>query len=200
MSGVATWQMAVRDALADGGCRTIAELAEMAGIDRKKVSTTMCRLILRGLAERVERGCFRLTERGMQSARDGEVIRSGPQKRHSGLTRPRRNSFRQRAWAAMRMSGKFTVPEILRLAARPGTRGGSADNLHRYLRALEQAGYVRRLPVRQRGTAPGSNGFIRWMLVRDSGPQAPTVRRDGSVLDRNTGEIIGEEGDHEQAA
>jgi len=100
----------------------------------------------------------------------------------------------------MRMSGKFTVPEILRLAAQPGVRGGSADNLHRYLRALEAAGYVRRLPVREPGTAPGSNGYVRWLLVRDSGPVAPTIRRDGTVLDRNSGEIISSGSKKKEAA
>jgi len=200
MSGVATWQMTVRDALAMGGCLTTAGLAEITGLDRKIISATLCRLILRGLVERVERGCFRLTAKGHLSAQRGEVIRSGPRRRHTGIKRSPRDTFRQRAWMAMRMAGKFTVPEILQLAGRAGERGGSADNLHRYLRALEQAGYVRRLPVRERGTAPGSNGYVRWRLIRDTGPLAPTVRRNGTIIDRNTGGIIGEEGRHEQAA
>ncbi len=194
--------MMVRDALADGACRTTAELAALTGLPTQKVANAAGRLILRGLAERVERGCYRLTEAGVASARSGEALRPGPRGPHGKRKAVQRQSFRQRAWAAMRMCGKFTAPEIMRLAARPGERGGSLHNLYRYLRALEAARYVHRLPVKERGTRPGSTGFARWRVMRDTGPLAPAYSvRDAALFDRNTGETIHlREGRHEQAA
>ena len=189
-TGVALVQMQIRHALADGSCRTTAELADVTGLSRKQVAKAAGALILRRLAERVETGCYRLTGAGMASEAAGEILKSGPRGRHTGRRALPRGTFRQRAWAAMRMCGRFTVPDLLRLAGRPGARGGSADNLHRYLRALERAGYIRRLPVRERGTRPGSTGFVRWLLVRDSGPACPALRPDGAVIDRNTGRVM----------
>ncbi len=191
-TGKAIHQMQIRRALADGSCRTTEELAEITGLSRRQVAKTTGRMILRRLVERVEIGCYRLTEAGLASEKAGEVLTSGPTRKHTGRRANPQGSFRQRAWAAMRMSGKFTVPDLLRLAARPGERGGTAHNLHRYLRALERAGYIRRLPVRESGTRPGSNGFIRWILMRDTGPECPALRNDGTLIDRNTGEIMEE--------
>jgi len=188
MSGIAVHQMMVRDALAAGMCRTTEELALMTGLPRKAVAKAAGKLILRGLAERVEIGCYRLTETGRASASTKEVLTSGPNRRLTAKVRPAPKSFRQRAWAAMRMCGKFTIPQIVQLASE-GQRHPH-DNLHTWFRALERAGYLRRLPVRERGTAPGSNGFIRWMLMLDTGPGAPMVRNDGTVVDRNTGEVF----------
>ena len=195
MSGIATWQMAVRDALADGRARTVSELATITGLEPAEVCKAAGKLILRGLLERQEIGCYRLTEAGLRSARRGENITCRP-RHYPGHPRPRRISFRQRAWAAMRMQRKFSVPELLQLAACPEERGGSAASLHRYIRALERAGYVRRLRSKQKGSRPGSNGFVRWVLVRDTGPFAPRVRQDETVVDPNL--VHG--GRHDEAA
>jgi len=76
----------------------------------------------------------------------------------------------------MRIQRRFTVPE-LQAAAEIGY-----SNALRYLRRLEAAGYVRKA----REHAPGRTAsFTLWLLVHDTGPQAPIPQRDGTVWDPN---------------
>ena len=201
MSGIATRMMRIRDALASREMTT-EELAAATGMDRRAVAATVGKLIMRGLAERLEIGRYRLTTAGEKSAARQEILTSGPKRKQTGRRRQPRNTFFQRVWAVMRMQRRFSVPELMQLAASPKERGGSVDSLHRYLRALEQAGYVRRLRSREPGTRPGSNGFVRWILVRDTGPVAPALRvRERQLIDRNTGRVIDlGEARHDEAA
>jgi hypothetical protein len=88
----------------------------------------------------------------------------------------------------MRLKGKFTIPALLELAARDEKNPRSAAG--RYVRLLERAGYLRRLPRRESGTSLTSNGFIRWALIRDTGINPPMPRRGGQeIYDPNTGEV-----------
>ena len=71
-------------------------------------------------------------------------------------------------------------------------QGGERDissNIGKYLRGLERAGYLVRMPKREAGTALTSNGFARWWLPddKDTGPRAPVLSvRKGTVYDPNT--------------
>ncbi len=64
--------------LADGACRTIDDLNDMLDLTRRQISDGAARLVLRDYAERVEIGCYQLTVAGLEAARQGEVITSGP--------------------------------------------------------------------------------------------------------------------------
>jgi hypothetical protein len=80
---------------------------------------------------------------------------------------------------------KGTIQDLLMMAGEDQGRG--YRSALKYLLFLERAGYLRKLPVRARGTAPTSNGFVRWLLVDDTGPEAPVVQPlKGEVVDRNT--------------
>lgn len=164
--------MTVRAALHDGACRTIDQLDALLPLTRRQISNGAARLIMRGQLERVEAGCYRLTPAGHEALARGEAITSGPIGPLTGRARkPLRDTLRQRAWTAMRMSGTFTIGDLIMAAGR-----GEADaetNLGRYLRHLKTAGYVAELPMRQRGTRPTSNGFKQFRLLRDTGPIAP---------------------------
>lgn len=88
--------------------------------------------------------------------------------------------IRQRAWQAMRILKVFTAYDI------QATAEVGRDNLKKYIQALAETGYLRKLKERQSGR---SMGHAKWRLVRDSGPKHPIARRDGSgVFDPNTGE------------
>lgn len=181
-------QTAVLNALASGRCLTMDQLAEaLPDLSRRPLSDAAARLIERGYAERVERGCFRATGAGLLAHQRGERITSGP-RGPMQRKRPVRNGLATRLWRAMRLKGKFTLPALLELATRDETQAESTAG--RYLRALERAGYVMRLSRRETGTSMTSNGFIRWSLIRDTGEQAPIARGDGSVYDPNTGEVM----------
>ena len=99
-----------------------------------------------------------------------------------------RETLRQRAWNAMRMSGAFTIGDIV-MAAASGSERDADNNLQRYFCALVKARYLTVLPVRARGTKPTSNGFKRFRLLKDTGPIAPVYRANkGCLFDHNLGE------------
>lgn len=181
---VATRQLPIVEVLAKGGCLTTLEIGEATGIERRRVADACCRLITRGWIARRERGCFELTTTGREALAAGETITSGPR---GTLTqaeprRPQRETGRDRIWRAIRISRKVSLADIETLT------GVSHANAARMVWALERAGYL--APLRpEPGTAPTSNGFRRWLLIRDSGPAAPVYRSAlGVVHDRNTGE------------
>jgi hypothetical protein len=187
MPGEATNQMKIRDAFAGEmltACITTEGFVRWTGLSHHAVGKATGGLLLRGYLQREERGCFTLTEAGKASLLAGEILTSGPQGPHTGKT-PKRNqaALRDKAWRALRMMGKATIPDLMERASL-GTERAGQNNLHRYLRALGRAGYVRELPRRAAGDALTSNGFKRWMLIRDTGPQAPIFRKTG-IYDRN---------------
>lgn len=171
-------------------CKTITVLSEDLNLNRRQISDAARGLIRKGYLERVELGCFQLTGDGQAAANRGEQITSGP---NAGFKVPRRalpNTLRQRAWNAMRIQRRFTVHDIL-TAATTGDEVRAQNNLQRYFKALCDGGVLRRLPKRQAGSAPTSNGFAQYTLVRDLGRIAPSYRaKAGSLVDHNTGAEI----------
>jgi len=172
--------------LGDGSCRTIDELDRMLALSRRQISDGAACLVMRGLLERIEVGCYQLTPAGREAAARGDIISAGPWKPDTTKARkPWRNSFRQRAWNAMRMSATFTIGDIAMAAAR-SEDANPQNNLQRYFRLLCTAGYLADLPARQRGT-----GFKRYRLIRDTGPLAPSFSdKNSAIHDHNTGGFV----------
>lgn len=186
MAGTATHQIAVLGAIGRGHL-TMDQLAEHLPMTRHAISKAACRLITRGMLDRVETGEYRLTASGERTLADGIALKSGPSGPRPGVSRVRRDSFRQRAWAAMRLQKRFEAASIVAIAARADdTDPGS--NLGRFIRRLVATGYVVELPARKRGAALTSPGFKVYHLLRDTGPTAPADHRSGGLFDRNTGE------------
>lgn len=190
--GNATNQQALIAALPAGACLTVEEMTGVVALDRRVIVKTAAALVTRGLLERVERGCFQLTAAGVEVQAGKVPLKSGPRGQHTGQRKGCRSTLRVRLWRAMRTAGKFSVPDLLMLAAK-GSEKSAQSNAQRYLKALERAGYLHRLSARQKGTALTSNGFTRWTLLRDSGPDAPIIRlttnNDWEVYDPNTREV-----------
>jgi len=184
-----TLSNAVLDRLSDGQCHTIDHLDHaLADHVRREIVKCAGRLVLRGLLERVELGCYQLTEEGKRAVASGEMITSGPYRPDRGRSRKPRDSMRQRAWQAMRMSGAFTIGDIA-IAAASSKDYSPERNLQKYFRALRAAGYLIELPIRARGTALTSNGFKRFRLMKDTGPIAPVFRQaQKSIFDHNLGD------------
>ena len=89
---------------------------------------------------------------------------------------------RQRAWVAMRVHREFTVPEIL------ATSGASYDNLRRFVRQLENTGYLLRLESNQSGHAGSSS---RFRLIRDTGPKVRlSSGRESGMYDPNGDQVF----------
>ena len=153
-------------------CLMIGDIADDLGLTHGQVSQAAALLIARGYLERIERGCFRATPAG-RAARDAGVrIVTGVTGPTRALRVPKRTTIRQRAWNTMRITRTFTVADLTTAVAREGD-GDVEENLRRYVAALARAGYLARAARRRPGTAPGSNGFAVYSLVRDTGPVAP---------------------------
>lgn len=182
-------QTAVFNAIRPGICLTLDQLAEALPDHRRRplINATR-RLIERGWVERVERGCYQLTAAGGDAQAAGLEIKSGPRGGFERKT-PVRNSLNTRLWRAMRLKGKFTIPALLELAAKD--EKNPYQGAARFVRLLEKAGYLLRLPRREKGTAPTSPGYIRYTLVRDTGDLPPMLRRGNkAIFDPNTGEEV----------
>lgn len=177
--------------LADGACLTIDELSVALDLTRRQVSDGAAKLAARKYLLRMAKGCYRLSETGLEAAAAGEVITCGPTGPDTKPVRTKvRNTFRDRAWRSMRIRRQFTLADVIADAATDADTN-SDSNMRRYLQFLKQAGYVAELRSRQPGTRMTSNGFKRYALVKNTGPLAPVYRPKVSALhDYNIGEDV----------
>ncbi|SDO03401.1 hypothetical protein SAMN04488516_11711 [Desulfonauticus submarinus] len=91
------------------------------------------------------------------------------------MNKYRKNSARVKMWEAIRGLSRFTAFDVCQLS------GASYQNVKRYLRALELAGYIE---------TRGKNG--RWKiykLIKDTGFRAPIQKEIRCLFDPNTGEL-----------
>ncbi|KZB51096.1 hypothetical protein [Thalassospira xiamenensis] len=181
-------QEVVRDLLPPNACLTIDELASaLPEYSRRDIVKATVKLISRGLLERVERGCYQLTPKGIESRDANEALTSGPNEPLTAKTRTKKGStLRRRVWRVMAVKQKFTIDDLLSVSTR-GEEKNARNNVQKYLRCLCKAGYLRELR-RTPGEAITSNGFKRYQLIRHTGPLAPVLRQ-GGVYDSNTGEF-----------
>jgi hypothetical protein len=175
-----TIQTRILQGLGDS-CLMIGDIAGQLGLSNGQVSDAAANLIGRGYVERVERGCFQLTEAGRAARDSGVRIETGVTGPTRAARKPRRSSIRQRAWNAMRIMRTFTVPDIVTAIACAGD-GNPEKSLRHYFRALAQSGYLVRCARRRPGTAPGSNGYAVYSLVRDTGLVAPVISQVAPVI------------------
>jgi hypothetical protein len=169
-----------------------AALAERLHLTWRRVCAATARLLSRGLVERSDVARYRLTADGrallvvLRRSQSGTAGDTGQQ----DLLRPLPDTLKQRAWTAMRLVQRFTVPEILTLAARPDERD-AWDNLTGYLKHLLAAGYVAVLPARTRGTGSQSKTVRVYVLLRRDSEIAPTyVRRHRALREGDSGKLV----------
>lgn len=170
---------------AQTACLDVDAFVDATGLPRAKISKALARLIERGLMERREQGCFAATLTGLQMvAEQAEVSRGAP--KQDKPRRPIRGTLRQRAWNVMRIQSPFSVRSVAMVAVKSEVNAES--DLRKWFRALELAGYLQRQVRREAGTAPSSNGFVRYSLIRSTGMIAPiwSIER-GCVRDLNLG-------------
>lgn len=169
----------------------IDNLIQKLGLTSKSISQAAGNLIKHGYLTRSVTGVYRLTEKGKSLKRSGKplVINPGPEKGYKWPDEPK-DTFRSRAWKAMRIKQKFTVNDVLMLACE-GTEKQPLNQLHIYIRALSKAGVLMELKSREPGYALTSNGFKRFALVKDLGYLAPVFRRrENEVYNPNNGEVL----------
>lgn len=172
--------------------RSVTTVAASLALDvpAKRISKAASSLIARGYLTRSRNGLYGITIAGADAAASGKGITSGPiDASATVLARPVTDGLRDRLWRSMRLRGSFTIHDVVCDAV-----DGEADavtDAGRYIRHLKAAGYIRDLPGRVPGTRPGSNGFKRFRLVRNTGPRAPLHRSKlGVIHDFNIGEDV----------
>lgn len=190
LKGNATHQVAVLGAVGREGAHSIDALASQLAMTKPMISAAAGRLVARGLLRRAKRGLFLLTKEGEFILAAGVTISSGPCRPLGPRGARRPNTFRQRAWNAMRLVPRFTLPEILTLAA-SSSDGSPKQNLQRFISYLTAGGYVAALHTRKDSLSPMSNGHRIYLLLRRDSANAPVyLTRLHALRDGDTGELV----------
>jgi hypothetical protein len=159
---------AIADAL-PAECVTQHRMRELTGLSEAQVRHAANLAEGVGLIKTTPEGCLKLTEQGLDAFE--ATKKAGV---NAGVPRPNRMSpARQKIWNAIRLRKKFSVPDLQMLC-----EDVSEKSIRNYVRALEVAGFTKRLPRNAPGYAPGSHGFVRYMLVpaSDCGRVAPKLK------------------------
>lgn len=164
------------------------EIEEATSLDHEQVKSAIRTLVRRGYAERRGELRVKATTEGLAFLEAGNEITSGPN--GPRVMETEGTSLRSRIWRAIRLAQKASVSELLELAAR-GPETNAALNAKEYLRALEKSGHLMRLSRRAPSEWPVTTGESRYVIVLNTGPQAPQFnRRQKRVFDPNTGETF----------
>lgn len=172
-------------------CITEARMAEITGMEPVQIERAALKLRKHELLTKTARGCHKLTDAGRAAAAEGKQLRSGPNGQQSG-PKVNKGTLRIRAWRAMRLKQKFSLPDLCSLCAQ-GQEKDIISNLRKYVHALEKAGYLIRLSRREPGQSLTSNGHVRWWLMPEkiTGLDAPVwSQSNNSVYDPNTEKTI----------
>lgn len=169
----------------------IDTIANKLDISTKSVCQSVGKLIDHGYVTRSCTGVYRLTDKGKSLKNSGKtlIINPGPEKGYQWpLTE--KDTFRARAWRAMRIKQKFTVNDILTLAVN-GDEKQPINQLHIYIKALVSVGFLIELHSREPGYCLTSPGFKRFAIIEDAGYIAPIFRRKSKeVYNPNNGEVL----------
>lgn len=155
-------------AIAGGQLDQAAVLAST-GLRKTQVQMAVQKLRMRALIEIVTPGHYAITAAGRDWAASGKTIVSGQGPKKARPT----SGLRQRAWWLMVREGTFTLDSLLFTAA-TGAERNAEDNLGRYLKALENTGFIKRLSPRK----GASDDQPVWSINRErAGRKAPVYRR-----------------------
>lgn len=91
---------------------------------------------------------------------------------------------RERMWTVMRSMRDFNATELAGLASIEGCAVSEEEAIN-YAYHLRKAGYLAVIVPAK----PGTKARYRFVKSRNTGPRAPIVGRDKSVMDANTGEV-----------
>jgi len=164
---------------------SLDQLQNHTQLERKRIVNSADILVRRGFIDRNSPGRYRLTEFGTASLAAGMSMTSGPK---GSSPRKKTWGLRQKAWNVIRNKRKFTLDDI-RLTVCQGDERNARSNLGKYIRSLVLSGYLKVLPRKAKGNKPSSNGQQVYLLMNNTGRQAPVWRQaNRSVFDPNTKE------------
>ena len=188
---------AVKALVCPRGCVKHDAIVAHTKLTGRQVAAACTKLVEHGYMERenyindaVKPGCYKLTALGRAALDEGARFTSGP-KGPTGKPKAFPNSLRDRAWRVLRIRRKASATELASLLLDAGTNSDAVkraqNNLNKYLRQLELAGYLAQMR-REAPQSPTSNGAKRFFLVRDTGPLPPIPQpTQEAVFDQNEG-------------
>lgn len=194
MAWIAEQLLSVIGSHAGKECITFERLVQLSKLKPRQVEHATLKLRKHSLIEVVVcqyTSCYQLTRHGKTALASEAKLRSGPRGEQPGA-RVHKNSLRTRVWRAIRIRRKFSIPEIEPLVVN-GDEKNVRNNIGKYMKALEEAGILVRMKLREDGVDPTSNGHVRWWLPdnKDPGPIAPIWRpTKNTVFDPNTGNEV----------
>lgn len=192
-----TVMAAVKELICQKGCVRSTTIATHTGLTPRQVADACAKLVEHGYLSRdryadcsVKPGCFKITALGIAALEEGKKFTSGP-KGPTGKPKPRPDGLRDRAWRLLRIRRKASAPELVGLLLNADdtteTTARALNNLNKYLRMLQLAGYLTEMR-REAPTSLTSNGAKRYLLTRDTGPLPPIPQAAGkTVFDQNEG-------------
>ena len=122
------------------------------------------------------------SEQGSGNSPSDLCLRSGPQRSFTGIRRVKQPTMKDRYWQVMRIKPVFTLADLMMVSGPDGGDKKAYANAMRFTNHLLQAGLVRRLSHRTPGHSPTSNGYCRYQLLEDPGPEAPVIRQARATL------------------
>jgi hypothetical protein len=186
---------AVKSLVCPHGCVKHDAIVMHTKLTGRQVANACTKLVEHGYMEReiyaddsVKPGCYKLTALGRAAQEEGARLISGP-KGPSGKAKACTDTVRDRAWRSLRIRRKASVPELIGLLLDAGSDVATVErmknNLNKYMRQLELAGYLV-LMRREAPQSPTSNGAKRFLLVRDTGRLPPIPQpKQQKVFDQN---------------
>jgi|GEM_PF-4278210 len=156
----------------------IPTLADTLRVIESIVRTRIGSLIARGFVASASSTRYRVTAAGRAFAKGNDSIKPGPVPgRRTKSRTPDRASLHARLWRAIKRTPKFTIRQIVTLAAHDDETK-AIDSARKYVRYLARAGYVKELPRRERATRlQGSNGDKVYYAIEHTGSIHPRVRK-----------------------
>ena len=147
-------------------------------------ATDIPRWTVKDLADRLVRAGYATClegERGLRFMLLPHKAGEQPPRLRPGGSLAEQGAGQLNMWRSMRVAREFSTTDLAAYSTVPPVVVAPAS-AQKYCRQLARAGYLR--PLGRRARADG----MRYLLIRDTGPRPPRVRRDGTVEDPNTGE------------
>lgn len=167
-------------------CLSVEELTINLEYTRRVLVRSLAGMVLRGIVERREKGCYAATKFGLDLLEKHGFIPFGSPTTKKASRAAVRGTLRQRAWNVMRIQSPFTVRGVAALASKE--RSGAEHSLYKWFSALEAAGYIQREARRDTSNDHTGNGLLRFRLVQNTGMIAPIHSVEhGCIRDPNTG-------------
>jgi len=187
-------QQKILEGLYSGECWSLERIKQdlPSRISAKTLRKSVRGLLTHSLLEYTPECCYRITDNGKKAheayiASDVEVEPITDENVHKNQSKMKDHN-RQRAWNMLRMGKAVTAAEMAGVVARNSS--DQTANLRKYLRSLEEFGYVKKLPNKKPPEVKGARGQTLYLLVKNTGMIAPVyLSTKKKMMDLNKEEI-----------